>query len=249
MIKDAIAGHFYTVGIGPGDPGLLTLDAVKVIESADVIVAPRSEIAKSSLALDVVQQYIPEKTDVIEHVYPMVRDPEVASANWAKISTRVGELLEQGLSVAHITLGDPMIYSTAHYLLEGFPAMVTADRIHVIPGISAFQKAIALGQVTATIQNDRMLLMPASKLEEVEKALQNCETLVLYKAGKGFNKLCELLERYNLAASAMAVFYAGIEGREVVYKSLEGLKDVEPPGYMATVVIRCGHRQWESKNS
>jgi precorrin-2/cobalt-factor-2 C20-methyltransferase len=237
-------GNFYVVGVGPGAPDLVTLRAASVIRSVDVVLAPRSSASESSLALGVVRDLLEEGRQAIcEHTYPMNRDQEATRACWERAAQTVADHLAAGRSVAHITIGDPLIYSTSFYLLEALGHAVADDRIHIIPGISAFQAVASRFGDALTIQDDRLTLMSAADLTAVEGALDHCETLVLYKAGRRLKALRELLERKGLLGKARAVFYAEHEGRECVVSDLcAPLPDAV--GYMATVIVDVGRRQW-----
>jgi hypothetical protein len=94
-----------------------------------------------------------------------------------------------------------------------------------------------------TLQEDRLTLMPGNNMAEVEAALGHAETLVLYKAGRHVNELCDLLERQGLLECARVVCYAEIEGRQFVSKRLEEARD-GLHGYMTTILIHVGHRTW-----
>lgn len=235
-------GHFYAVGIGPGAPDLLTIRAVDIIKSAKVIIAPRAETSASSLALNTVRPYTGIGQEILEHVYPMKRDNAATLASWDGVADRVCAALSAGKSVAQITLGDPLIYSTSAYLLECLSGRVEPERVHIVPGISAFQAAAAKTGRVLTLQEDRMLVMPGTNLRHVESALNKCETLVLFKAGKNMGAIRDLLRRRGLLAQSSAAFYVEQEG-EAVWRNLEEDFDFEGR-YMTIVQIRTGKRPW-----
>lgn len=235
-------GHLYLVGVGPGAPDLLTLRAVSILNSVDVIVAPRSSSSESSLALDIVRPHL-RAQEVIEHVYPMARDPQQTSRCWAQMADLCVERLRSGQSIAHITLGDPVIYSTCAYLLQKLEKRVAESNIHFVSGITAMQGAAArLNQMLLT-QNDRLTLLPADDLEAVAAALEHCETLVVYKIGNRIGALIDLLRKRGLLANASLVGHAEQPG-EQVFQSLEEIRD-DRLGYMSVVVVRIGHRGWK----
>jgi len=244
LFKNAKAGQFYAIGVGPGSADLLTYRAAKIIETADVVIAPRSRIAAESLALKTVKELIHDDQEVIDHVYAMKRDSEKCHNNWAEIAEIVENRVKQGKSVVQITIGDPLVYSTSYYLITELRKLISNDKISVIPGISAFQAIAAKFGDALTIQEDRMTLMPATCLEQVEKAIQNCETLVLYKAGKKIAELAELFEKYEIINSAKAIFYAEQDEREFITTDLREVAGKEP-GYMATVIVHINRRAWK----
>jgi precorrin-2/cobalt-factor-2 C20-methyltransferase len=159
----------------------------------------------------------------------------------AEVAARTGA----GLSVVQVTIGDPMIYSTSAYLLESLAELLPPEHIHVVPGISAFQASAALLGEPLTLQEDRLCLMPATDMEAVARALDGCETLVLYKVGPRLRQLGILLEERNLLGQARLACYVEQNGREAIFRDFrEALKD-ETHGYMSTVIVRVGRRSWE----
>jgi len=238
-------GHFYAVGVGPGAPELVTVGAARLVETAGVLVAPRSEQAGKSLALETVRPWV-RAQQVVEHDYPMTRDLERTRACWGGMAGRVADWCGADRSVVQITIGDPLIYSTSSYLLEALDDRLPPERVHVVPGISAFQTVAARFGTPLTLQEDRLTLMPATDLGAVERALDGCETLVLYKAGRVLPALRDLLARRGLAPSSRAIFYAGQGERETVVTDLTGVDEafLRGVGYMATVIVHVGRRPW-----
>lgn len=240
-------GHFYAVGVGPGCPDLLTLRAWNIICTVDCVAAPRSEQSSESLALQVVRD-APGDREVIEHVYPMERDEEKTEASWSAVAAAVAERCRAGQSVAHLTIGDPLLYSTACYLLPQMAERLPADRIHVVPGVSAFQAAAAVAGQPLALQNDRLTLLPAANLADVERALDHSETVVVYKIGPRARALADLLKRRGLASRACMVCYAEQDGKEKVILGLDELPEGRL-GYMSTVIVPVGRRGWREEKT
>jgi precorrin-2/cobalt-factor-2 C20-methyltransferase len=240
--ETVVPGHFYLVGVGPGAPDLLTLRALNTIRACDVLIAPRSETSRESLALQVVEEFVGTQ-EVIEHTYPMERSQQQTERCWARMADIVVDRCQRGQSVAHLTIGDPLLYSTAGYLIDQIVARLPGERWHVVPGISAFQASAAIAQQPLTRQNDRLMLMPATSISEVEQALDVCETLALYKVGPRLKQLSSMLGRHNLASRSHLVCHASQEGKETVLRGLDSISD-DKAGYMSTVIVPMGHRSW-----
>jgi len=238
----AVKGHLYLVGIGPGAADLLTLRAVNILSSVDVILAPRSATSDDSLALATVRPHLTD-AEVVEHIYPMERDNEKTAQSWRKMADLACERIAQGQSVAHITLGDPLVYSTCAYLLDQLDGRIPQDQIHIISGISAWQASSALLGEMLILQNDRMMILPADNLAAVEDAFAHCETMVIYKIGKRFRAVVDLLEKHNLVANASLVAYAEQGKQRIIHNLAEA--DDDKLGYMSTMVIHLGRRSWE----
>ena len=109
-------GNFYGIGLGPGDPELLTMKAIHIIQRADCIFVPKSNTKEDSLALEIVQDYVRGKR-VTEQVYPMTKDKSVLDSAWLKSAEEIRAEVINGNNVAYLTLGDPMTFSTYIYLL------------------------------------------------------------------------------------------------------------------------------------
>lgn len=238
----AKGGHFYLIGVGPGAPDLLTLRAASIIRSCNVLIAPRAETSTESLALQVAADCI-DGQEIMEQIYPMARDQRQTESCWARIADVVVERCQRGQSVAHLTIGDPLLYSTAGYLIDQIAARLPDDCWQVVPGISAFQAAAAAVRQTLVRQNDRLTLMPATSISEVKAALDACETLVLYKVGPRLKQLVTLLEEQNLAAQSDLVCHASQPGQEAVLRGLASPCDAKT-GYMSTVIVPVGRRRW-----
>lgn len=234
-------GHFYAVGVGPGSPDLLTLRAARLIEDCDCLVAPKSNKSEQSLALGIVQAHVKDQ-EILEHVYPMVRDQEKTRASWASVADWAASRMKAGKSVVQITLGDPLIYSTSSYLLEALRERVEGETIHVVPGISAMQATACAFQEELTLQEDRLTLMPATDYKAVEQALDESECVVLYKVADNLDAIIELLERKNLLDRARLAFAVEQDRQELVVdlRKAKGSK----LGYMSVIMIRTAKKAW-----
>ncbi|SEA35595.1 precorrin-2 C20-methyltransferase /cobalt-factor II C20-methyltransferase [Desulfuromusa kysingii] len=236
-------GCFYAVGVGPGDPDLVTLRAARLVEGADVILAPQAKSSKSSIALRAVAPLLKDQEIVVTQ-YPMERNNVKTREHWGKIATDVAKRCLSGQSVVQVTLGDPLIFATSSYLMEALVEKLPADRIQTIPGISAYQMVAGCFNRPLTLQEDRLMIMSATDLDAVEKALDACETLVLFKAAGDLPRLLELLRRKQLLQCAELVSAGGQGEHEVKVADLSQWDEVDL-GYMTTMIIHIGQRPWQ----
>lgn len=243
--KKIQAGHFYAVGVGPGDPDLLTLRAARLIQDADVILAPQSKKSKSSLALRAVAPLLGDQKVIVSQ-YPMERDNDKTRERWQLLAAEVSDHCQRGQSVVQVTLGDPLIFATSSYLLEALAEQMPVEKLHVVPGISAFQMTASCFNKALTLQEDRLLLMSATDLAAVENALDQCETLVLFKAAGDLSGLMALLERHNLLHRAKLVSAGGQGEHEVRVTDLSCWQRLDL-GYMTTMIIHIGKRGWREE--
>ena len=241
--EKALPGHFYAVGVGPGAPDLVTLRAARLVETADLIIAPRSSKSEESLAVTAIRPLL-HKQELHENIYPMERNQTATRQCWRDAAQLVAARCSQGQSVVQITIGDPLFYSTSAYLLEALAELMPRKQVHVVPGISAMQAAAARFGNPLTIQDDRLMLMPAVRLEQVAAALKQCETLVLYKVGPRLKELTTLLAAEGVLEQARLVCHVEQEGREVIISNLTDNLPNEM-GYMSTVIVQLSRKSWE----
>ena len=145
----------YGIGVGPGDPELLTIKAYKILKEVDMIVTPRSSEDKRSLALLTIEGIINERKNkpiVVEPVFPMTKDQAKLAFYWEKAREEVLKNMKGCETVAFITLGDPSLYSTFYRFLEIFKDVV--DEVEVVPGVTSFSACSSIAKVPIAEGNE-----------------------------------------------------------------------------------------------
>jgi precorrin-2/cobalt-factor-2 C20-methyltransferase len=137
-------GTLYGIGVGPGDPDLITLKAVKTLAGVDVVFAAASTKNESSLALSIAGPHLRQGAETLRLDFPMTRDQAVLDAAWQDNARKVSGVLAQGKSAAFLTLGDPLTYSTFGYLLRTLNGLLAEIPIKVIPGVTRDRKSTRL---------------------------------------------------------------------------------------------------------
>ncbi len=218
-------GVFYAVGVGPGDPELLTLKAMKTIAQSDVIVAPDSG-AGENIALMIAADYIKEK-EIAEIKMPMIKEKAELEKYHDQAAFDISKRLEEGKNVAFLTLGDPTVYSTVMYVHKRIKEM--GYQTEVIPGVPSFcAAAAALGQ-TLCMRDEMLHVVPAT-FQDVDRVLDLPGTKVLMKSGKTMAKLKEKLQ----GKTVMAVERATMKNQKI-YKTSEELD--ETMSYFSVVIV------------
>ena len=212
-------GVLYGVGVGPGDPELLTRKAQRILSQADVIAVP-DKGAGEQTALKIVGELAEGKPLLRCHT-PMVRDRAALDAAYGQIAAGIAALLDEGKTVAYITLGDPSIYSTYLYIHRRVLSMgCTAE---IIPGVPSFCAAAARLGLGLCEGSDRLLIVPASH-RDVEDCLAVDANLVFMKAGREIGALKEKLADCGLLEHSGLVANCGLEG-ELICPDLAQLKE------------------------
>lgn len=227
-------GIFYGVGVGPGDPELLTLKAVRLLERCPVIAAPRTKSGEM-LALEIASGAadLRGKT-VLPLDFSMERDRAKQRASHLAAADLVEPYLAKGLDVAMLNLGDVSIYATYSYLMEllGERGYETA----MIPGVPSFCAVAARLGVSLTEMNTALHISPGGAA--LGDALDLPGTKVLMKSGRQMPAVLEALASRGALGNSMLVQNCGLPG-EAVYPDLS--KEVpgeDSMGYFATVIVK-----------
>ena len=185
------------IGVGPGDPDLLTVKAVKAIQNADIIMCPASKEDRPSIALSVVSSLIDKSKnqEIVKLIFPMTKDKDVLDATWKKNAKIMAEKVLLGKNVVYLTVGDPYLYSTWIYmhkdLKENYPEM----DISVIPGIvSIFTFAAKVG-ISIAEGAEKVAIIPSCyDLSSVKEIAKYSETMVFLKDGRYFDQVIDVLK-------------------------------------------------------
>ena len=197
-------GTLSGVGVGPGDPELLTLKAVRTLAEADVVFTSAQERSGKSLALEIAAPYLAPGREVIHlpfsHTFQGVADGRAHREN----ARAVLEVLRRPASAAFLTLGDPMTYSTFTYLLAALRALEPGVPVRVVPGITSYSAAAAEA-LTPLAEGDESLAVvsAAQGVGRLRAALENAENVVVMKAYRRIPEVCDLLEERGLAESTV----------------------------------------------
>lgn len=230
-----MAGNLFGIGVGPGDPELLTVKAINAIKQLDVIIAPKTEKKDGSVALNIASQYIKPETEIVYQVFPMTVGFAEDDTAWQSNKQEILELLQAGKNVGFLTLGDPMFYSTYIYVFRLLQH--EAVEIETIPGIPAF---CAIGSATNTpiVEGDSILsIIPANMPEDrVRSALKTCDNAVLMKVYKNSDAVIDMLAEEGLAKQAVLASRCGLDD-EVIIRDISGEKG-RKLNYLSTILTR-----------
>lgn len=231
-------GTFYGIGVGPGDPELLTMKAINALGAIDVLIAPKTEKKSDSVALSIAQAHLKPNVQIIYQTFPMIKDfaeeTELFEANTAEIL----RILRGGLNVGFATLGDPMFYSTYIYifrLLE--PSGVP---IVTIPGVPAFLAIAAQIGRPLAYGNDILTIIPATAdLDAVNAALDRADSTVLMKVYKNFPEVVDALTARGMIDEAILVSRCGLDDENIITDVAAHKGD--RLNYLSTIITRRNH--------
>ncbi len=229
-------GTLFGIGVGPGDPDLITLKALKVLKSVGHIFAASSTKNEYSLALDIVRRHLNGR-NVERLPFPMTKAADVLTAAWEENAQRVLEVLATGKDAAFVTLGDPLTYSTFGYLMQTVKRLAPGVPIITIPGVTSYNAAAALSHVPLT-EGEESLYVVSGALgpEKLKEAVNQTDNIVMLKVYRNFAAIYQTIEELGLLDCATCVSRVGLTGETVAY-NLRALKDRDLP-YLSLLIIK-----------
>jgi precorrin-2/cobalt-factor-2 C20-methyltransferase len=224
--------RFIGVGVGPGDPELLTARALRVLKEAGRVFAPTMAVDLEGRAEWIVARALPEL--VMERL-AINLDPAAREAAYREAAGRVAAALDEVGDVAFVTLGDPNVYSTFGYLARTVSALRPAVAVETVPGIMAFQDLAARSGTVVLEGAERLVLVSAAAGPEVlEAALADPEAaIVVYKGGSHLPAVARRLAAAGRAEGAVVGELLGLPGERVGALA----PDTPEAGYLATVIV------------
>ena len=224
------------VGVGPGDPELLTLKAVRVIQEADFVFVSASTGKEYSLALRVAAKYIPPERPIEYLPFPMTRDREDLERAWEENARKVVEKLRRFTRVVFLTMGDPSLYSTFGYLARGVKRLWPKVEIRIVQGITAAQAAAARFNLILTEGEEAFVLASGLAAEEVLKKFAGERTsFALYKVYRRAPKIIEILKQTKRLKDARAISWCGFP-EETIYEEVTQISGSTPPYFTLLLV-------------
>jgi precorrin-2/cobalt-factor-2 C20-methyltransferase len=202
------------VGMGPGDPELVTVKGVNALRDADVVVVPVMDTGERGRAEATVLHYAPEEK-VVRVVFALNERSDHArrEAAWDAAGARVAELLRDRGTVAFATIGDPNVYSTFTYLAQTVAALVPGTVVETVPGITAMQDLAARSGAVLTEGTEPLTLVPVTAGAAVLKeALAGPGTVVAYKFGRQAAEVAEALRESGRTGDAVWGSALGLDG-------------------------------------
>ncbi len=222
-------GVLYGVGVGPGDPKLLTLQAVEVIKNADVIAVPDTDGEKT--AMKIVKDYIKYKK-ILYCPMPMSRDLLLLEQSHQKSCDMLEKVLLNGEDIAFITLGDPTIYSTYMYIHRMMTEKGYTTKI--ISGITSFCAAAAALNISLCDREESLHIIPAS-YPDTEQSLLLKGNKVLMKSGKKLSEVKDILKKTTSYKNSQMVERCSMED-EKIYRNLDKVSD--DSSYFSIIIVK-----------
>ena len=231
-------GTLYGIGLGPGNPELITVKAWRLLSTVEVIAYPKP-ISGESFARKIAAPFIPEDVTELPLPVPMTRARGPAQKAYDDGAEAIATQLLNGKHVAFICNGDPFFYSTFMYLHE---RLKETFEIEIIPGVTSLTGAAAACQQPLAARNEIFKVLPAPlDNETLRREIETADSIVINKLGKHFDRVRTLLEEMGLTDKTQVVENATTELE--VARPLSRIKQDEHP-YFSTMIIYKGKEAW-----
>lgn len=232
-------GKLYGIGIGPGDPKLVTVRAKEILDRVDIVFAPKGREDGTSCARSIVEAVTKREKVFAELTFPMTKDKSILNRYWSRAAHRIVKEIRKGSEVAFVTIGDPFIYSTYVYLLRTLRKDFPDIKVETVPGVSAFNAAASAADLALVEGNERLAIVPVSKdLKGLKEALEDFDTVVLMKIGLKLNRVISLLKKLDLLKCAVLVSRVGHKDEKIIH-DLVSLRD-KKTGYLSVIIVKKG---------
>ncbi len=235
-------GMFWGIGVGPGPAGYLPLAAMQALQNADLIYVPRAKSADTSVALQCLEgvAVAPERLREVE--FNMDPDRNVLREHYAQLAQDIAAELQAGRSVAYLTIGDTLTYSTYGYILAALKDLLPVFPHRTFPGITSYASAAAALDWPLGVGKERTLILPCpDDPATLQQEIDTHDIVVLMKVGARLPWVLALLKEMGIAEHCAFARRIGLDG-EVLANDLRELeagdRDHAVSGYLATMLIR-----------
>jgi precorrin-2/cobalt-factor-2 C20-methyltransferase len=225
-------GKFIGIGVGPGDPDLLTVKAVKTLNNVEVICAPKSSRLKPSLALSIIKPILEDRKseyETLEPLFPMIEDKKELQNYWDNAAQLIIEKLNAGLDVAFITLGDPAVYSTFSYVFKIIKSLNFETMI--IPGITSFTGCAASAKIQLAEKDEIIVIVPKVD-ERLSQIMEYGDTFVVMKTSRHSNLLADIVNKDKRDKEIISVQNCSMNDEKVFNGFVEDKK------YLSTTIVK-----------
>jgi precorrin-2/cobalt-factor-2 C20-methyltransferase len=222
----------FCVGCGPGDPDLLTVRAVNLIKSAEVIFAPTAREGKPSIALSVVEKYIDRSAKTVSLIFPMVKDRESLKDYWKRNAEEIAGVVRSGKNVIYLTVGDPALYSTWIYIHRELKRNHKDVDIEIVPGITSIFAIAAKAKISLAEGEETVAVVPACyDMDRVRRTANACDTVIFLKDGRYFDSVVDMLGEAGFPDDATIAIAQDVsdEGEILEVKKLSDLRGKKGP--------------------
>lgn len=230
-------GTLYGLGVGPGDPELITVKAFRMLKESPVIAYPKKRKGSKSYAHQIIDVYVnPNEKEMVGLVFPMTKDPVILEREWINTVEIVWEKLREGKDVAFVTEGDPLLYSTFIHMMKLMKEIHPEVIIRTVPGISSINGAASRLGLPLAEGDDHVAIIPArDDYQAMKKVLVENDCVVFIKVAKVMDLMLKVLRELDLLDKASVV--TKVTSKEEIIWDIRELDHAELE-YLTLMVVR-----------
>ena len=233
-----MTGTAYGIGVGPGDPELITLKGLRIIQRAPVIAYPAPEVG-DSLARAIVAPHLPGGQREIAIRMPMVAERFPAQEVYDRAAAEITAVLDTGCDVAILCEGDPFFYGSFMYL---FGRLAAGHRVAVVPGVSSLNACAAALGSPLVARNDVLTVIPAPlPADELRRRLDSADAAAIVKPGRHYAKVRSVLQEAGLMPQARYIERAIMDRQRIL--PLEAVDPADVP-YFSMILVHKRGEAW-----
>jgi len=235
-------GTLYGISVGTGDPELITVKGLKILQSSKVVAFPAGINGLLGIAQQIVTPWINSNQQQLALTFPYVQERAVLKAAWKNAAVKVWQYLQQGEDVAFVCEGDVSFYSTFSYLAQTLQQIHPEVLVQSIPGVcSPMAAASALG-LPLTVAAEKLVVLPAIyQLNELEAVLDWAEVVVLMKVASVYEQVWQILNQRNLLERSRVVERATLP-EMIIYNDLRDRPCLQLP-YFSILIVQVRDRR------
>ena len=232
-------GKIFGVGVGPGDPQLLTIKAVRILKTIPVVAFPYVKAKNYSLAYEIAKEFINPEARLIKLPFVMTRDDAIRQKQRREAADRIREYLLEGIDVAFLSEGDVMLFSTFSYILENLKGEFPVE---IIPGISSVMASAADSGLPLVLNDQKLAVLPAAlqNIAELKNLINTFDTVVLMKVHLCLEEVKLVLDEMSMLDQTIVVERASSKDSKV-FTDISQIRNGEL-SYMSQVIISRNKR-------
>ena len=201
-----MSGTLYGVSVGTGDPELITVKGLRILQSSQIVAFPAGTNNRSGIAKSIIDAWLQPHQQTLPLEFPYVRDLPTLQTAWQEAALKVRHYLEQGIDITFVCLGDVSFYSTFTYLAQTLQQLDPKINIETVPGVCSPMAIASVLGVPLTVDRQRLAILPAiHTVEELATALDWAEVVVLLKVSSVYQQVWQILQQRNLLSSSWVV--------------------------------------------
>ena len=211
-------GTLYGVSVGTGDPELITVKGLKILQNSQIVAFPSGINNRAGIAQNVISKWLQPHQQTLPLDFPYVRDVQTLHEAWKNAARQVWHYLQQGIDLTFACLGDVSFYSTFTYLAQTLQQLHPEAKIATVPGVCSPMAIASILGIPLTVDRQRLAILPAIyTVEELSAALDWAEIVVLLKVSSVYPQVWQTLQQKNLLSSSWVVEKATFPEQKIYY--------------------------------